>query len=79
VVFFTNKNLNMDKERMLWIASKYNAKGYSIEQMRCGDDTYELKGPAGEEIKEQIAEYMVEIEDYGRIAFYEKYKDFKLY
>jgi hypothetical protein len=34
----------MEKQEMLWIASKYNAKGYSQEQMRDGDDCYHLKG-----------------------------------
>ena len=69
----------MDKQEMLWIASKYNAKGYSQEQMRDGDDCYELKGQEGEIIKDQIAEYMEEMDDIGRIAFYEKYKEYKLY
>jgi hypothetical protein len=69
----------MTKQEMLYIATKYNAKGYSIEQMQYGDDTYELKGEEGDKIKDQIAEYMIEIEDYGRIAFYEKYKEYKLY
>ena len=69
----------MEKSEMLWIASKYNGKGYSQEQMRDGDDCYELKGEEGRAIKDQIGEYMEEIEDIGRIAFYEKYKEYKLY
>ena len=64
---------------MLWIASKYNGKGYSVEQMRDGDDCYHLKGEKGRKIKDEIAKYMEEIEDIGRIAFYEKYKEYKLY
>jgi hypothetical protein len=47
--------------------------------MRDGDDCYELKGEEGRAIKDQISEYMEEIEDIGRIAFYEKYKEYKLY
>ena len=64
---------------MLWIASKYKGKGYSQEQMRHGDDCYELSGEEGRKIKDEIAEYMDELEDIGRIAFYEKYKEFNLY
>ena len=69
----------MEKHEMIWIASKYVAKGYSQEQMRDGDDCYHLKGEEGRAIKDMIAEYMEEIEDYGKIAFKEKYKEFKLY
>ena len=74
-----NKNKTMKKQEMLWIASKYNGKGYSQEQMRDGDDCYELSGEEGRVIKDQIAEFMEEIEDIGRISFYEKYKEYKLY
>lgn len=69
----------MEKQEMLYIVSKYNSKGYSKEQMRYGDDCYELTGDEGRAIKDEIAEYMDEIKDIGRIAFYEKYKEFKLY
>jgi hypothetical protein len=69
----------MEKSEMLWIATKYKGKGYSQEQMRDGDDCYELSGKEGRRIKDEIADYMDEFEDIGRIAFYEKYKDFKLY
>lgn len=65
----------MEKSEMLWIASKYQQKGYSYEDMCYGDDTYN----ATEDEKEEIGEYMTEYEDVGRIAFYEKYKEFKLY
>jgi hypothetical protein len=69
----------MTQQKMLWIASKYNAKGYSQEQMRYGDDCYELEGEEGNAIKNKIAKYMKEIDNIGTIAFYEKYKDYKLY
>jgi hypothetical protein len=69
----------MEIQEMLWIASKYHGKGYSIEDMRYGDDCYHLKGEEGDAVKDQIAEYMVEIDDIGRTAFYEKYKEYKLY
>lgn len=64
---------------MLWIASKYQSKGYSQEQMKDSDDCYELSGEEGRKVKDEIADYMQEYEDIGRVSFYEKYKDFKLY
>ena len=47
--------------------------------MRDGDDCYDLEGKEGCEIKDQIAEYMDELGEIGRVAFYEKYKEYKLY
>lgn len=69
----------MEKSEMLYIATKYVIKGYSESQMRDGDDCYELKGEEGDLIKDEIADYMDEIQEIGRLAFYEKYKDFKLF
>lgn len=69
----------MEKSEMLWIASRYKGKGYSQEQMRDGDECYHLSGEEGEQIKDKIADYMDEYEYIGRVAFYEKYEDFKLY
>ena len=69
----------MEKSEMLFIATKYAMKGYSQSQMRDGDDCYHLKGDEGEEIKNQISDYMYELQEIGRLAFYEKYKEYKLY
>lgn len=70
----------MDKSEMLFIASKCVLKRYSQEQMRNGDDCSDLDNDSkGEDIKDEIAGYMEEMIDIGRIAFYEKYKDYKLY
>ena len=69
----------MDKSEMLWIASKYHRKGYSIEDMYYGDDCYHLRDKEGDAIKDQIADYMVEIDEIGTTAFYAKYKEYKLY
>jgi hypothetical protein len=69
----------MTQQEMLYIASKYVMKGYSIEQMRDGDDCYHLSGDEGRKVKDEIADYMDEFMEIGRIAFYEKYKEFKLY
>ena len=65
----------MTNEELLWVASKYKQKGYSYEDMCYGDDMYE----ATEEEKDMVGEYMTEYEDIGRNAFYEKYKEYKLY
>jgi hypothetical protein len=69
----------MEKEEMLWIASKFICKGYSISQMKDSDDCYDLSDDEGDEIKDKIADYMNEMKDIGKIAFYEKYKEYKLY
>ncbi len=60
---------------MLWIASKYKGKGYSYEDMIYGDETYD----ATDAEKDEIGDYMTEYEDIGRVAFYDKYKEHKLY
>jgi hypothetical protein len=69
----------MTKQEMLWIASKYNGKWCSIEQMYYGDDCNHLEGEEGDRIKDEIANYMIEMNEIGTTAFYEKYKEFKLY
>jgi len=69
------KTKDMDKEEMLWIASLYIGKGYCYEDMLYGDDTYN----ATESEKDEIGEYMSEYINIGRSAFYEKYKEYKLY
>jgi len=69
----------MTQKEKLFIASKYVSKGYSQDDMRYGDDCYELTGAEGRAIKDEIAEYMSEMQEIGRTAFYEKYKAFKLY
>ena len=69
----------MEKSEMLWIASKSVTKGYSQEQIRNGDECYLLNDEEGNNIRYKIAEYMEELQDIGRIAFYKKYKDYDLY
>lgn len=59
---------------MLFIASKYSEKGYGYEELRYGDD---LNGR--EEFADEVHEYMVEYNKIGSIAFYDKYKEYKLY
>lgn len=64
----------MEKSEMLWIASKYFAKGYSKDQLQYGDDLY-----GKEKFTDDVWEYVEECKEIGTTAFYEKYKDFKLY
>ncbi len=64
----------MEKSKMLWIASKYAATGYSFEQLKYGDDLY-----GKEHLASEVWEYVEECKEIGHIAFREKYKDFKLY
>lgn len=64
----------MEESEKIWIASKYASKGYNYEQLKYGDDLY-----GREEYADDVAEYMSEYDQIGSIAFYEKYKEFKLY
>lgn len=64
----------MEKEEMIFIASKYAEKGYGFEQLKYGDDLY-----GKEHLADEVWEYVVEYKSIGSIAFREKYKEFKLY
>lgn len=59
---------------MIWIASKYADKDYDFDQLKYGDDLY-----GREKFADEVWKYVQEFKDIGRWAFYEKYKDFKLY
>lgn len=64
----------LTKAELLFIATKMNAKGYSGDDVYYSDDLY-----GNEDQADDVFEYMSELADIGRIAFYEKYKEFKLY
>ncbi len=64
----------MEKEEMIWIASKYAEKGYDYEDLCYGDDLY-----GKEDLADEIWEYVIEYKEIGSIAFREKYKEYKLY
>ena len=64
----------MTKQEMLWAATRAVGKGYSFEEMSYGDDLY-----GKEEFADEVGEYMTELQEIGRAAFYEKYKEFKLF
>jgi hypothetical protein len=64
----------LTKEDIIWIASKYAEKDYGYEQLHYGDDLY-----GNEDKTDEVWEYVDEYNDIGRIAFREKYKEYKLY
>lgn len=64
----------MEKDEQLWIASWCWYKGYDYEQLYYCDY---MNGQ--EEFTNDVWEYVDELNEIGRIAFYEKYKEFKLY
>ena len=64
----------MEKEQMVWIASKYAEKGYEYEDLCYGDDLY-----GQEHLADEVWEYVIEYKEIGSIAFREKYKEYKLY
>jgi hypothetical protein len=64
----------LTKAELIWIASEMFAKGYSGDSVRYSDDLY-----GNEDQFDEVKDYMDELSEIGRIAFYEKYKEFKLY
>jgi len=68
------KEQKLTKEELLFIATKMQAKGYSGDDVLYSDDLYD-----NEDQFDEVNDYMDELSEIGRIAFYEKYKEFKLY
>lgn len=64
----------MTQEEMLWIATWSNHKRYDYETLKYCDY---MNGH--EDLIDDVWEYVEEIQEIGRLAFYEKYKEFKLY
>jgi len=64
----------MPEEEMIYLASKYADKGYSIDQLTYGDDLYGRK-----HLADDIWEYVCEYKEIGSTAFAEKYKNNQLY
>lgn len=64
----------LEKSELIWIASKMFAKGYSGDDVRYNDNLY-----GNEDQFDEVCGYMKELREIGQIAFYEKYKEFKLY
>jgi hypothetical protein len=64
----------MEKSEMLWIASVAWAKDMDYETLKYSDYMY-----GKQEFLDEVWEYVEELNDFGSIKFYEKYKDYKLY
>jgi len=59
---------------MIWLASKAFDKGWDFETLKYGDDLYG-KG----QFADEVWDYVTEMKDIGRTAFYEKYSEFGMY
>lgn len=64
----------MEKSEMVWIASIAVEKNLNYEDLKYSDYMYGNEG-----LIEDVWEYVSEYKGIGRIVFYEKYKEFKLY
>lgn len=64
----------MEKGEMIYIASVAISKKYDYETIKYSDYLY-----GKENLIDEVWKYVEECEDYGRIAFYEKYKEYRLY
>lgn len=64
----------MKKEEIIYLATKFFDKGWDYETCIYTDDLYNK-----EDFIDEIWDYVIELKDYGKIEFYEKYKEFKLY
>jgi len=64
----------MNKEEILWTASIAFAKNISCEDLKYSDYMY-----GKEDLTDRVWEYVEEIKQFGRVAFYDKYKEFRLY
>lgn len=64
----------MTQAEIIYLASKAFDKGWDFETLKYGDDLYEK-----EQYADDVWEYVDELHEEGRVAFYEKYKEFKLY
>lgn len=64
----------MEESEKIWIASIAIAKQYGYETLKYSDYMY-----GNEEFIDDVWDYVKECANGGQIAFYEKYKEFKLY
>lgn len=64
----------MEKEEMIWIASVAVAKNIDYEKLYYSDYMY-----GNENLTDEVYKYVIECKEIGTIAFYEKYKEYKLY
>ena len=64
----------MEKSEKIWIASIAAQKGHDYESLYYSDYMYD-----NESETDEVFEFVEEYHEFGRIAFYEKYKEYKLY
>ena len=64
----------MTEAEIIYLATKAFDKGWGFETLMYGDDLY-----GKEQYADDVWEYVEELQEEGRKAFYEKYKEFKLY
>lgn len=64
----------MEKQELINKASYAIMKGYDYEKFMYSDEMY-----GQEEFMDDVWEYVEECEEIGRVAFREKYKDYKMY
>lgn len=64
----------MEQSEIIYLATKAFDKGWDFETLEYGDDLY-----GREQYADDVWEYVEELHERGRAAFYEKYKEFKLY
>ena len=59
---------------MVWIATWAFAKNLDYEQLSWSDYMYDHR-----DLADEVWKFVEELQEDGRKAFYEKYKEFKLY
>lgn len=64
---------------LLFLATKAFAKSWDNEQIYYCDELYEYTSIDKNLVMDTILDYMDELKEIGRKAFYEKYKEYKLY
>jgi len=64
----------MEKEDLIWLASKAAEKGWSYETLKYSDDLYDH-----EDDIELVWPYVEEYKENGRAAYREKYKGNSMY
>lgn len=64
----------MNEDQIIYLASKFAAKGTDYEKAMYSDDLY-----GQEDYMDDIWEYVIEYQEIGSIAFKDKYQNYKLY
>ena len=65
---------SMTEAELIYLATKAFDKGWDFETLRYGDNLY-----GKEQYADEVWEYVDQMRETGRAAFYEEHKEFKLY